>query len=138
MATHRAYHRAAAGRRRRRGDAHILSTHVPTQVVCGTHPDSVATTEISVLHGDQHPHARGTHSKQDGLFSVSRSCRKSVAYLKASGPLGADSLEYLSVEGLVSAVHYNMKTVPSDGLGGHCTACLTGDYPGGLPDDIDW
>lgn len=50
---------------------------------------------------------------------------------------GADSLEYLSVEGLVSAVHYNMKTTPSDGVGGHCTACLTGEYPGGLPED-DW
>ncbi|KAJ8734315.1 hypothetical protein PYW07_014866 [Mythimna separata] len=51
--------------------------------------------------------------------------------------VGADSLEYLSVEGLVSAVHYNMKSTPSDGLGGHCTACLTGEYPGGVPDD-DW
>ncbi|KOB61025.1 Amidophosphoribosyltransferase, partial [Operophtera brumata] len=39
---------------------------------------------------------------------------------------GADTLEYLSVEGLVSAIHYNMKTTPSDGVGGHCTACLTG------------
>ncbi|CAH2068218.1 unnamed protein product, partial [Iphiclides podalirius] len=56
---------------------------------------------------------------------------------KLAEHVGADSLEYLSVEGLVSAVHYNMKT-PSDGLGGHCTACLTGDYPGGLPDDVDW
>ncbi|CAH2989791.1 unnamed protein product [Chilo suppressalis] len=52
--------------------------------------------------------------------------------------VGADSLEYLSVDGLVSAVHYNMRVTPSDGLGGHCTACLTGDYPGGLPDDADW
>ncbi|GBP08305.1 Amidophosphoribosyltransferase [Eumeta japonica] len=52
--------------------------------------------------------------------------------------VGADSLEYLSVEGLVSAVHYNMKDLPSDGVGGHCTACLTGEYPGGLPDDVDW
>ncbi|CAG5035269.1 unnamed protein product [Parnassius apollo] len=57
---------------------------------------------------------------------------------KLAEHVGADSLEYLSVEGLVSAVHYNMKTSPSDGLGGHCTACLTGEYPGGLPEDIDW
>lgn len=56
---------------------------------------------------------------------------------KLAEHVGADSLEYLSVEGLVSAVHYNMKTNPSDGLGGHCTACLTGEYPGGVPDD-DW
>ncbi|XP_075989297.1 amidophosphoribosyltransferase-like isoform X2 [Anticarsia gemmatalis] len=57
--------------------------------------------------------------------------------LKLAEHVGADSLEYLSVEGLVSAVHYNMKSTPSDGLGGHCTACLTGEYPGGVPDD-DW
>ncbi|XP_063890912.1 amidophosphoribosyltransferase isoform X2 [Helicoverpa armigera] len=56
---------------------------------------------------------------------------------KLAEHVGADSLEYLSVEGLVSAVHYNMKSTPSDGLGGHCTACLTGEYPGGVPDD-DW
>ncbi|XP_068628732.1 amidophosphoribosyltransferase-like isoform X3 [Battus philenor] len=57
---------------------------------------------------------------------------------KLAEHVGADSLEYLSVEGLVSAVHYNMKTTPSDGVGGHCTACLTGEYPGGLPEDVDW
>ncbi|XP_013144624.1 PREDICTED: amidophosphoribosyltransferase-like isoform X2 [Papilio polytes] len=57
---------------------------------------------------------------------------------KLAEHVGADSLEYLSVEGLVSAVHYNMKTSAEAGLGGHCTACLTGDYPGGLPDDVDW
>ncbi|XP_045761662.1 amidophosphoribosyltransferase-like isoform X2 [Maniola jurtina] len=57
---------------------------------------------------------------------------------KLAEHVGADSLEYLSVEGLVSAIHYNMKVSPSDGVGGHCTACLTGDYPGGLPDGVDW
>ncbi|XP_028157760.1 amidophosphoribosyltransferase-like isoform X2 [Ostrinia furnacalis] len=57
---------------------------------------------------------------------------------KLAEHVGADSLEYLSVEGLVSAIHYNMKATPSDGVGGHCTACLTGDYPGGLPEDMDW
>ncbi|XP_013166969.1 PREDICTED: amidophosphoribosyltransferase-like isoform X1 [Papilio xuthus] len=57
---------------------------------------------------------------------------------KLAEHVGADSLEYLSVEGLVSAVHYNMKTCAETGLGGHCTACLTGEYPGGLPDDVDW
>ncbi|XP_060810247.1 amidophosphoribosyltransferase isoform X2 [Amyelois transitella] len=57
---------------------------------------------------------------------------------KLAEHVGADSLEYLSVEGLVSAIHYNMKITPSEGLGGHCTACLTGEYPGGVPEDIDW
>lgn len=38
---------------------------------------------------------------------------------------GADSLEYLSVEGLQRAVQFNMKTKHRK-ESGHCTACLTG------------
>lgn len=38
----------------------------------------------------------------------------------------ADSLEYLSVDGLVQTVQEGVK----EGLPkGHCTACLTGKYP---------
>lgn len=51
--------------------------------------------------------------------------------------VGADSLAYLSVEGLQRAVQLNMKKNNPEKVG-HCTACLTGDYPGGLPDDLDW
>ncbi|KAJ8297919.1 hypothetical protein KUTeg_024450 [Tegillarca granosa] len=40
---------------------------------------------------------------------------------------GADSLVYLSVDGLVRAVQEKMKT--ATGEGGHCVACLTGKYP---------
>jgi amidophosphoribosyltransferase len=36
--------------------------------------------------------------------------------------LGADSLAYLSVEGLLDAV-------PNEGRAGYCTACFTGNYP---------
>lgn len=51
--------------------------------------------------------------------------------------IGADSLAYLSVEGLERAVKLNMKiTNPSQV--GHCTACLTGDYPGGIPEELSW
>lgn len=50
--------------------------------------------------------------------------------------LGADSLEYLSVEGLVKAVRSNIKERSEEV--GHCTACLTGVYPGGIPTNIDW
>lgn len=50
---------------------------------------------------------------------------------------GADSLSYLSVEGLVSAVRFHMEPA-GGGPGGHCTACLTGQYPGGLPDHLTW
>ncbi|CAH0548614.1 unnamed protein product [Brassicogethes aeneus] len=49
--------------------------------------------------------------------------------------VGADSLEYLSVEGLVKAV---MKNLDKNNGSRHCTACLTGDYPGGIPDELDW
>lgn len=56
---------------------------------------------------------------------------------KLAKEVGADSLEYLSVEGLVTAVQ---KDIDKQKYGnfGHCTACLTGNYPGGIPDDLDW
>ncbi|KAH1017062.1 amidophosphoribosyltransferase isoform X1 [Dendroctonus ponderosae] len=50
--------------------------------------------------------------------------------------VGADSLHYLSVEGLVRAVQKDIK-VQGRKIG-HCTACLTGEYPGGVPDNLDW
>lgn len=40
--------------------------------------------------------------------------------------LGADSLVYLSVDGLHSAVRKGIQTTSTPG---HCTACLTGKYP---------
>lgn len=49
----------------------------------------------------------------------------------------ADSIEYLSVEGLVKAVRREMQQPPGRKVG-HCTACLTGDYPGGLPEELNW
>uniref|UniRef100_A0A182MNT1 Amidophosphoribosyltransferase n=1 Tax=Anopheles culicifacies TaxID=139723 RepID=A0A182MNT1_9DIPT len=51
--------------------------------------------------------------------------------------VGADSLAYLSVEGLKKAVQLNMAVKKPEQVG-HCTACLTGDYPGGLPDELEW
>lgn len=62
-------------------------------------------------------------------------------------PAGANSVMYLSVEGLVSSVQQDIKfkkqkvqrhdiTIQENGNGlecfektGHCTACLTGQYP---------
>jgi amidophosphoribosyltransferase len=41
---------------------------------------------------------------------------------------GADSLAYLSVDGLVQAVRHKIANKESPAIG-HCTACLTGDYP---------
>lgn len=51
--------------------------------------------------------------------------------------VGADSLAYLSVEGLEQAVRSNQKTTRPD-QAGHCTACLTGEYPGGIPEELSW
>ncbi|KAK9886230.1 hypothetical protein WA026_015749 [Henosepilachna vigintioctopunctata] len=48
--------------------------------------------------------------------------------------VGADSLKYLSVEGLLKAAQKNNTNKRK----GHCTACLTGDYPGGLPEELKW
>ena len=50
---------------------------------------------------------------------------------------GADSLEYLSVDGLLKAVRWNLKARAPSKVG-HCTACLTGDYPGGVPVQLEW
>jgi amidophosphoribosyltransferase len=46
---------------------------------------------------------------------------------------GADSLAYLSVEGLVQAVTYRIEEKNSSKVG-HCTACLTGNYP----EKLEW
>ena len=42
--------------------------------------------------------------------------------------VGADSLVYLSVEGLEKAVQSGIK-LEKERKVGHCTACLTGKYP---------
>lgn len=57
--------------------------------------------------------------------------------LKICFHTGADSLAYLSVDGLRKAVRLNMKTSrPNES--DHCTACLTGEYPGGIPEELSW
>ena len=43
--------------------------------------------------------------------------------------VGADSLQFLSIEGTVEATN--------TGVGSHCTACFTGDYPGEVPLQLD-
>ncbi|XP_017774822.1 PREDICTED: amidophosphoribosyltransferase-like [Nicrophorus vespilloides] len=51
--------------------------------------------------------------------------------------VGADSLEYLSVDGLVKAVRSDIVSKSPTKVG-HCTACLTGEYPNGVPTQMDW
>lgn len=50
--------------------------------------------------------------------------------------VGADSVKYLTIEGLVSAVQEGISSMQGDKMinvsqkkVGHCTACLTGKYP---------
>jgi amidophosphoribosyltransferase len=58
--------------------------------------------------------------------------------LKKKQLSGANSLKYLSVEGLIKAVRSDIKSKNAHKVG-HCTACLTGEYPGGEPHkDLDW
>ena len=47
--------------------------------------------------------------------------------------LGADSLVYLTLEGLVKAVQSGIGKSPKNPVG-HCTACLSGKYPV----ELDW
>ncbi|KHN72280.1 Amidophosphoribosyltransferase [Toxocara canis] len=50
-----------------------------------------------------------------------------------SEEFGADSVRYLSIEGLQRAVVSGIKRQPNSEIG-HCMACLTGQYP----IDLDW
>ncbi len=45
--------------------------------------------------------------------------------------IGADSLAYLSLDGLLEAVESG-----SGGPGGHCAACFSGKYPIGIPESL--
>lgn len=53
---------------------------------------------------------------------------KLLCIILAFSFLGATSLVHLTVEGLVTAVQLN---IPRESVReiGHCTACLTGNYP---------
>lgn len=52
---------------------------------------------------------------------------KSEAFVFCCG-IGADSVVYLSVEGLVKTVQHGIEKNEAGNIG-HCTACLTGNYP---------
>ncbi|KAL4230340.1 hypothetical protein ACF0H5_010723 [Mactra antiquata] len=56
-----------------------------------------------------------------------------VNFEKIANHFGADSLQYLSVEGLLKATQEGVK-IDSNLPVGHCVACLTGSYPVSL----DW
>jgi len=46
---------------------------------------------------------------------------------------GADSLVYLSIEGLISAITYSIREKDPKKVG-HCVACLSGQYP----EKLEW
>ncbi|OQV13135.1 Amidophosphoribosyltransferase [Hypsibius exemplaris] len=60
---------------------------------------------------------------------------------------GADSVSYLSIEGLRTAVEQGIKENPREtnegewaqvNKKGHCVACLTGEYPVTVQEELDW
>lgn len=53
--------------------------------------------------------------------------------VKLADHTGADSLAYLSVNGLLKAIKHGIKNEQSQNSG-HCTACLTGEYPS----ELEW
>ena len=52
--------------------------------------------------------------------------------------IGADSLHFLSIEGLIEAVHPATKCSEgkANGSKGYCTACFDGKYPVPIPNDV--
>lgn len=66
-------------------------------------------------------------------MQVTSSHGVSYTHVRALCVAGADSLAYLSVEGLVQAVRYRIKEKNTSKIG-HCTACLTGNYP----EKLEW
>jgi amidophosphoribosyltransferase len=59
---------------------------------------------------------------RDELIAANHSVKEIAARI------GADSLEYLSLEGMESAIQHPVR--------GHCSACFSGDYPLDLDDDV--
>eukprot|EP01113_Clastostelium_recurvatum_P042094 TRINITY_DN6788_c0_g1_i2.p1 TRINITY_DN6788_c0_g1~~TRINITY_DN6788_c0_g1_i2.p1 ORF type:complete len:636 (-),score=176.85 TRINITY_DN6788_c0_g1_i2:19-1845(-) len=43
--------------------------------------------------------------------------------------IGADSLGYLTHDGMMKAVHQGLQDKEAEPVGGHCSACFTGAYP---------
>lgn len=90
----------------------------------------------SIMYGSSHKHK--WHKKiipKFVILSIKILVNHSILYIQFI--LGADSLAYLSVEGLTKAVRSDIKTKNSHNVG-HCTACLTGQYPGGIPNSLNW
>lgn len=71
------------------------------------------------------------------LYVVLENEQSNISTVILLSNVGADSLAYLSVGGLKRAVKFNM-TADDRKTRLHCTACLTGDYPGGVPEELSW
>ena len=67
---------------------------------------------------------------QAQLISANKSVEEICAYI------GADSLAFLSVEGLLACVPAIGEAQPGGGARGYCTACFTGVYPVAIPDSF--
>ena len=66
------------------------------------------------------------------LFSRNRFPEAEAAIRQA---IGADSLAFLSIEGMLEAIGRPFAS-PTDWQRGHCLACFTGEYPTEIPGDL--
>ena len=79
----------------------------------------------SWLYGVQNDRIRPTFpddATQEELIAANKTVDEIAEHI------GADSLRYLSLEGLEEAIERPME--------GHCTACFCGDYPLDLDEDL--
>ena len=104
-------------------DLDLYYTVIPRQVMEERFPNSnrsyTRLKDAEVCGGDMNMIRASTVKSNDDLWDRIIAARKSVPEIRDF--IGADSLGYLSLDGLVDAVG-----LPKDTL---CHACLTGDYP---------
>ena len=67
---------------------------------------------------------------QAQLISANKTVEEICAYI------GADSLAFLSVEGLLACMPAIGEGLPAGGVRGYCTACFTGVYPVAIPESF--
>ena len=92
----------------------------PRRRARGARPHPLAADAVPVLHGRRHRAPVGADRRQRTRLDEIRRL------------IGADSLGYLSQEGLLAAVGRE-----TDGERRHCTACFDGRYPIDVPLDVD-
>lgn len=97
---------------------------------------SCSTCALSVWSSQVHVRIASPPLKHPCFMGINIPTHKelianSLTPSELAASLGADSLVYLSIDGLKQAVQEGVK---KSSPVGHCTACLTGNYPV----ELDW